>query len=71
MNRGMRDFLSVFAELDLKVIDVRVTGSNHYKFTAECGGERKYFVSPSSSSDVRAIHNFKSEVKRWQRSILS
>lgn len=64
----LRPFLKVFDDLALEVVDTEMTGSGHYRITVTCGGKNHFFIAPFSPSDRRAYLNFKSDVRRWQKS---
>ena len=66
-----RDYIRVFERLGVNVVSTTMTGSSHYKITAECNGQQRFFIASNSGSDSRAVQNFESEIKRWQRSILA
>lgn len=67
--QNVRPYLKVFDDLGIDIIDAEVTGHSHYKITVTSQGRRKFFIAPRSASDYRAIKNFKSQVRRWQRSL--
>jgi hypothetical protein len=59
-------FLKVFDELGIEIVDTEMTGSCHYKFKVTACGNCKFFIASYSSSDHRALMNFRSDVKRWK-----
>ena len=61
-------YLRVFEDIGVDVVSVSRTGSCHYKITASCNDQQKFFIAGSSKAEYRALENFKSEVKRWKRS---
>jgi hypothetical protein len=66
-----RDYIKVFDRLGVNVVNTTMTGSSHYKITAECNGQTRFFIASNSGSDHRAVQNFESEIKKWQRSVLA
>lgn len=70
MRADLRDHKRTIEELGIRLINTSLTGSQHYKFTCEMNGEQRFFIAPCSGSDQRNLQNFKSQLKRWQRSLL-
>lgn len=66
-HQRLRPFLKVFDDLKMEVVDAEMTGSGHYRITVTCDGKNHFFIAPYSPSDRRAFLNFKSSVKRWQK----
>ena len=69
LRQNVSPYFKVFDDLGVEVVDTTVTGSNHYKFIVTSGGNRSVFIGSRSSSDHRTIKNFKSNVKRWKKSL--
>lgn len=70
LNRqNVKAYLKVFDDLGIEVVDTKVNGRSHYKIVVTSEGNQRFFVAPRSSSDYRALANFKSQVRRWQRSL--
>lgn len=67
--QNVRPYFKVFDDLQVEVVDTSVTGSSHYRFLVTSNGNRGTFIAPRSSSDHRALRNFKSQVKRWKRAL--
>lgn len=61
-------YLKVFEDVGVDVVSVSSTGSCHYKITATCNNQQKFFIAGSSKAEYRGLQNFKAEVKRWKRS---
>lgn len=66
---NVRPYFKVFDDLDVEIVDTTVTGSSHYKFIVTSNGNESSFIAPRSASDFRALKNFKSQVKRWKKSL--
>jgi len=66
--QNVRPYIDVLEDLGVRVIDTRVTGSNHYRIDVMANGTRKFFIASRSSSDHRALQNFRTMVKRWKQS---
>jgi hypothetical protein len=66
---NVRPYLKVFDDLGIDIVDTRVNGRSHYEITVTSQGTTCFFVAPRSASDHRALQNFRSQVKRWKRSL--
>lgn len=64
---SIRNYLKVLDDLDVRIIDTEVTGSNHYKITVTSSGKQRFFIASQSGSDHRALRNFRAMVKRWKQ----
>lgn len=69
VSKRIRPFLDTLKNEGCEVLDLNFTGSCHYKIDVTCKGKTRFFVAPLTASDVRAIKNFRSDVRRWVRSI--
>lgn len=70
VSKRIRPFLDVLENEGCEVIDLAITGSCHYKITVTSNGKKRFFVASLSGSDVRAVKNFRSDVRRWVREIM-
>lgn len=65
MQKIYREYVAVAQDMGATVCGVE-SGGKHAKIKLEAaGGRRIWFPMPSSTSDVRGIRNFRSEVRRW------
>ena len=69
MRGYLKTYLRALDDLGVEIVGTEVTGSNHYKITVTADGNQQFFIAGFSSSDHRALMNFRAMVKRWRRSI--
>lgn len=69
VSKRIRPFLEAVESEGVQVVDLSFTGSCHYKIDVTCKGKNRFFVAPLTASDNRAVKNFRSDVRRWVRSI--
>lgn len=66
----LREVTDQIAHLGLKIIEQRLTGSNHYRLLLEReDGERMIFIASLSPSDKRAALNNLTLIKRFVRGV--
>ena len=63
--RRLKPYIQILEGLDVRLLEVEVTGSSHYKMTVEARGRKRFFIVSYSPSDRRAVLNWKSDVRRW------
>lgn len=68
MNKFERNVHKIFENLGVEVENIEMT-IRHFKIHAKKGENKHMFVKACSPSDHRADLNFKTDVKRWLRSI--
>lgn len=65
--QNIRLYTETLEDLGIRVVDVRVTGSNHYRIDVTSNGNRKFFIASRTPSDHRSLQNFRAMVKRWKQ----
>lgn len=63
--KQLRDYKRVAEKLGASVEEVSLNG--HYHITLSVRGHIRTFITASTSSDLRGMKNYKSQVKRWVR----
>jgi len=64
MQKIYREYVAVAREMGATVCGVE-SGGKHAKLKLSAGGKRIWFPMPSSTSDVRGMKNFRSDIRRW------
>lgn len=65
MKKRLKPYLKVLEELNLEIVDTTMTGSQHFKMRVRSGDAKRFFIVPNSTSDRRALLNWRTDVRRW------
>lgn len=69
-HKRIKAYVHLFDDLGCELLSITVTGSVHLKLVVTYQGNRRFFIAPVSPSDSqRGFKNFRSDVKKWIRSI--
>lgn len=63
--KALREYKRAATDVGAAVVECWQT--LHYHLILEANGQKKTFVTATSSGDHRSLQNFKSSVKRWVR----
>ena len=64
MQKIYREYVAVAQDMGATVCGIEA-GGKHAKLKLSAGGKRIWFPMPSSTSDVRGMKNFRSDIRRW------
>ncbi len=67
--KRLRPYLEHLESLGLRVANVEVSGSSHYKITVTYKGKRRFFIAAYSTSDRRSFENWKSDARKWKKEV--
>lgn len=67
MRKRLQGFIHAIEDLPVEVTDIETTSGCHFKIFVTCKEHRRFFICAGSSSDHRAIKNFRSDVSKWIR----